>query len=240
VTPATAPAAPGRRPKVEPVPAASLVEDFGLYPRHDVDGSHVADLARALRAGVTLPPVVADRASKRLVDGWHRRRATIRVHGPEAPIRVEFRDYADEAAAFADAVALNSSHGRRLDRQDQVRVAVLAERLGMDAAQIGVLLHIEPGRVLELRPRVVFEEGSDLPVPAKPVAEDFYGQELTPAQLQAMKSFSGNRVSQQVTQLLQAVASGLINQEDGRLCRRLHELAAAILEHVPKPAEPAE
>jgi hypothetical protein len=224
---------------VETVPAASLVEDFAIYPRHDIDGSHVADLARALRAGVTLPPVVADRASKRLTDGWHRRRAAIRVHGPEASIAVQFKDYPDEAAMFGDAVALNSSHGRRLDRQDQIRVTVLAERFGLDTAAIGLLLHIEPASVVQLRARVVFEEGEDLPVPAKPVAEPFYGEHLTAEQVGAMKSFSGLRLSQQVTQVRQAVAAGLVDLTDARLCRSLHELAAAILEHVPKPEEPA-
>lgn len=236
----TAPAA--RRPArgVETVPAASLLEDFSLYPRHDVDGSHVADLARALRAGVPLPPVVADRASKRLADGWHRRRATIRVHGPEAPIAVQFKDYASEGELFADAVALNASHGRRFDRQDQVRVTLLGERLGLDADRIGLLLHIEPARVLELRPRVVFEAGDDLPVPSKPVVEHLIGQELTAEQMQAMKSFSGNRVGQQTTQLLRVVEAGLINLADEGLCRRLHALARAIREHVPEPAAVAQ
>jgi len=229
----------GRRAGVETVPAASLLEDLALYPRTSIDGSHVADLARALRAGVVLPPVVADRASKRLADGWHRRRAAIRVHGPEAPIAVQFKDYPDEAALFADAVELNSHHGRKLDRQDQVRVAVLAEHLGMDTARIGAILHIEPSRVLELRPRVVFEEGEDLPVPAKPVADHLYGQTLTAEQMQAMKSFSGVRLGQQVTQLLRAVESGLLDLSDARLCQRLHQLAEAIREKVPLPEEPA-
>ena len=228
-----------RRSGVETVPAASLLEDLALYPRTSIDGAHVADLARALRAGASLPPVVADRATRRLADGWHRRRASIRVHGPDALIEVLFKTYADEAALFADAVELNSHHGRKLDRQDQVRVAVLGERLGLDADRLGAILHIEPERVLELRPRVVFEEGDDLPVPIKPVVEHLIGQELTAEQMQAMKSFSGNRVSQQTTQLLRVVEAGLINLEDEPLCRRLHALARAIAEHVPLPAEVA-
>ena len=223
-------------PDVETVPAASLLEDLALYPRTSIDGSHVADLARALRAGVVLPPVVADRATRRLADGWHRRRAAIRVHGAEAPIAVRFRDYADEAALFADAVELNSHHGRKLDRQDQVRVAVLGERLGMDPARIGAILHLEPARVLELRARVIFELGEDVPVPIKPVVEHLMGQTLTAEQMQAMKSFSGNRVSQQTTQLLRVVEAGLIDLTDERLCRRLHQLAQAILAAVPVPA----
>jgi hypothetical protein len=228
-----------RKPVVETVPAASLVEDFDLYPRHDVDGGHVADLARALRAGAVLPPVVADRASRRLADGWHRRRAAIRVGGPEATVQVEWQDYPDAAAIFADAVARNAIHGRKLDRQDQIRVAVLAERFGITTEQIGSLLRIEAARVLELRPRVVFEEGQDLPVAAKPVAEPFYGRHLTTEQVEAMKSFSGLRLSQQVSQVQGAVASGLVDLTDARLCRALHRLAATIREVIPVPDEPA-
>ena len=229
----------GQLTAVETVPASLLVEDLALYPRHAVDVGHVADLARALRAGVLLPPVVADRASRRLADGWHRRRAAIRVHGASAPVAVEFRDYPDEAAFFADAVRLNAGHGRRLDRQDQIRVAVLAERFGLDTAAVGALLHVDAARVLQLRPRVVFEEGQDLPVAAKPVAESFYGQTLTAEQVQAMRSFSGLRVGQQVAQLQRALEAGLLDPTDERLHRALHRLAATVLAVVPRPEEPA-
>ena len=232
-------ASAGQRVEVETVPASLLVEDLALYPRHAVDVGHVADLARALRAGVLLPPVVADRASRRLADGFHRRRAAIRVHGASAPVAVAFRDYPDEAAFFADAVALNSSHGRRLDRQDQIRVAVLAERFGLDTAAVGALLHVDAARVLQLRPRVVFEEGQELPVAAKPVAESFYGQTLTAEQVQAMRSFSGLRMGQQVAQLQRALEAGLLDPTDERACRALHRLAATIVAVVPQPEEPA-
>jgi len=226
-------------PKLETVPAASLVEDFSVYPRHDVDGAHVADLARAVRAGATLPPVVADRASRRLADGWHRRRATVRVLGAEATIRVEFKDYGSDAELFADAVARNATHGRKLDRQDQVRIAVLGERLGLDAERVAFLLRIEPTRVLELRPRVIFENGDDTPIPAKRVAEPFYGQRLTKEQVQAMRSFSGVRLGQQVSQLQRALAAGLVDLDDAALCARLRQLAGTIREVVPDAEAPA-
>ena len=216
-------------PDVETVPAASLVEDFALYPRHDVDGSHVADLARALRAGVVLPPVVADRATRRLADGWHRRRAAIRVHGAEAPIAVRFRDYADEAALFADAVELNSQHGRRLDRQDQIRVTVLASGSGWTRRRSGPSCTSSRGGAAAARPGGL--RGGRGPAGAgqaggrAPSGPDPDGR--TGA---AMKTFCGVRLSQQMTQLLGAVESGLLDLTDERLCRRLHRLARAIQE----------
>ena len=75
--------------------AAQLVEDFSLYQRSQVDGSHVQRLSEALLAGETLPPIILDE-SGRIIDGFHRRRAVMRAYGDEAEIEVEVRHYANE------------------------------------------------------------------------------------------------------------------------------------------------
>jgi len=57
------------------VALADLVLDYELYPRVRLSDMYVAELAEALRSGVVLPPVVVDRASNRVVDGFHRVKA---------------------------------------------------------------------------------------------------------------------------------------------------------------------
>src|SRR5688572_13414948 len=64
-----------RSNEMETIKASELVEDFDLYPRGDVDGTHVLSLVQALEAGVELPPIIACKKTKRIVDGFHRRRA---------------------------------------------------------------------------------------------------------------------------------------------------------------------
>ena len=51
------------------VALASLIFDGTVYPRHSVDMSHVADIARAIEAGQEIPLPVVERKTKRIVDG---------------------------------------------------------------------------------------------------------------------------------------------------------------------------
>ena len=129
--------------KIVTMPLAELVEDMAFYPRHAVDSQHVANLVQAIHAGCQLPPVVADRESKRITDGWHRTRAYCHALGPDASIEVEIVPYPDEASMKLDAAAHNASHGRRLDAIDRMRCVVMlrigiqryADRLGPERAR---------------------------------------------------------------------------------------------------------
>lgn len=212
------------KPKV--VPLSSLVEDFALYPRHKVDDSHVNDLVRALQAGGTLPPIVADMESKRVVDGFHRRRAYIRHLGSEAAALVEFRKYDTEAELFLDAVALNSAHGRKLDRQDQTRIVLKMRDLHVSDQQISLTLHIPEATVQHLSLRIV--QAPSGPIPSKRGLEHLRGQSITSEQVEVMgsvRSAEAGRLCMELTSLLDA---DLVDLSDERIVARLRELEGAI------------
>lgn len=224
------------------VPLAELVEDLSLYPRHVVDDTHVSSLVLALKSGASLPPLVADKKSKRLVDGWHRLRAYRRVVGDTAAVDVELRSYKDEAQMLLDAVALNATHGRRLDRVDQVRVVMLAERVGITEQQVATVLHVPVDRVKTLRVRVaVVPHGTITAIPGtntvalkRPVAH-MAGQTLTKAQAVAQRTVPGTSYLLIVRQLSDGIKHRLINQEDERLLAELdnlHTMLGEYLDHV--------
>ena len=96
------------------VKATELVQDYDLYPRAQVDGYHVREIAEALEAGVSMPPVIAEKGTKRVVDGFHRIRAAQKIHGATAKIEVVFKVYGSEAELFREAMRLNADHGRNL------------------------------------------------------------------------------------------------------------------------------
>lgn len=174
------------------VPAISLVEDFDLYPRESVDTTHISDMVRAREAGVSLPPVIADRASRRLVDGWHRRRAVLRFEGEDAVIEVEWRDYEGEAAIYADAVQLNASHGRKLTRWDHARIKLRADELGIPTRQIAVLIHRPPEYVVKSLPVAIRRtNGETISVALKRPFRHFEGQTMTTEQASANERSSG-------------------------------------------------
>ena len=53
---------------IDMVPLSQLVKDYTVYPRKDVFWQNVESLVEALRAGATLPPIIVDRATHRIVD----------------------------------------------------------------------------------------------------------------------------------------------------------------------------
>lgn len=191
---------------------------MAVYPRHSVDDTHVNALAMALRAGVTLPPVVADLKSKRIVDGWHRVRAYRKVVGPQAAIDVDLRSYKSEADLLSDAVALNASHGRRLDRVDQVRAIHLLETAGVQRERIALVLHVPPARVEQLRVRIAVVErdydGEVETIALKRPVMHLAGTELTKEQRAVHDSMAGTSFLLQAHQLREAVRYGLVNAED--------------------------
>ena len=213
--------APPTKAMLKALPLAALIEDTAIYPRHSVDDVHVNTLAMALRAGTALPPVVVDLPTKRIVDGWHRVRAYRKVLGPQASIDVDLRSYQSDAELLTDAVALNASHGRRLDRVDQVRVIHLLETAGMQQEQIAVVLHVPLARVEHLRVRVAVVEsaagGARETIALKRPVIHLAGTELTSEQRAAHDSMAGTSFLLQAHQLRDALRLEFVNREDGRL-----------------------
>lgn len=225
------------RPASAALPIAELVEDMALYPRHTVDDAHVGAVALAVQAGASLPPIVADVSSKRIIDGWHRARAYRRVHGPSAVAEVELRRYSGEDEMLLDAIALNAGHGRRLDKMDQTRCVLLAEERGIGPSLIAHALRVPVERVAPLRvryaeaPRPVpgAVPGTTKVVLKRPVRH-LEGTELSAEQASAVQSAPGTSYLLIVHQLRDALRHGLLNMADARLLDALRDLTS-VLEH---------
>jgi len=214
-----------------------LVEDMEIYPRHAVDDAHVASLSRALESGETFPPIVADRKSKRIVDGWHRVRAYKRIVGPEAVIDVDLRSYANEGTLLLDAVSLNSSHGRRLDVIDQARVVVMLERAGVEQDKIAVSLHVPEAHVIKLKVRLAtatHESTGTIPgtkqVSLKRPVSWMAGQKLTDEQVETHAMLPGTSFLLIARQLTKALRSKMCNFGDEKLLAGLKDLRTALME----------
>jgi hypothetical protein len=221
---ATKPKVPVRRS----VPLATLVEDLSIYPRHAVDDANVSHLVWALKSGATLPPIVVDAKSLRIVDGWHRARAYRRVLGPEGVVDVEERHYANEAALFLDSAALNATHGRKLDRIDEIRIINLAADKGITHTQIAHALNLPEERVEKLAVRIAFAEAPDntgsLRVSLKRPAAHLAGTQITQEQADAHRRAPGVSYLLIVEQLNEGIRVGLLDPTDDRLRKALASL----------------
>lgn len=206
---------------------ATLIEDFTLYPRNRVDDTHVSDLVRALQAGATLPAIVADRSTLRIVDGVHRRRALLKHFGEPATADVDFRDYPDDAAFFLAAVALNAQHGRKLDRHDQTRVVLRLQELNVEDRIIAATLHVPEPEIRTLQLRVVYGP-SGAAEPSKRGLEHMRGQQMTTVQIQTMRSVRSAEAGRLALELTRLLDAGLVDFTDGTVVARLRELAKTI------------
>lgn len=195
---------------------AELVEDFQLYPRSQVDGSHVAKIVHAMEAGEKMPPIVIDEKSKRIIDGWHRRRATIRIHGDAAEIDVISRSYKDEAEMYVDAAKLNARHGKGITGAEETGAILKAQRLNIDLDIIASALGITQERAEKItqtkvgKVTVVYgKKKKEEEIPLKRSVHHL--KKLTQKQADAMSIYPGQPQVLLVKQLNALIETGAID-----------------------------
>ena len=197
---------------------SGLVLDWESSPRASMGSNHVRQLVEAIRAGAALPPIVVERETSRVVDGFHRVEAHRRVYGREALIEVVEKDYPDEAEMFLDAMRLNSAHGSRLAPYDQLRCVGIAQELSIDPRRVAGALSVRPSYVGELSARRLGTELSTRsPIPLKRTIEHMRGRPLTPAQMEANKKLGGQSQAFYFNQINLLIENGLLNLEDSRV-----------------------
>lgn len=227
----------------EMVAVRDLVMDPALYPRLKINTFNISKYASALRGGHTPPPVVADRVSRVVTDGWHRCHAALEVSGEDATVPIEWRDYTDRAAMFVDAVRLNE-HGQPLSGQERAMVAQRLEtEFHLEPRAISFVLQTDERTVLRLVPRWAQAPDADGTAPGQYAANGrtrialkhgtrrLRGQELTPEQIEAHEHM-GVVPMRAVAQVITALTGDLFDWDKPatreRLCLLLRELQSAL------------
>lgn len=208
--------------KTTTLKASELIEDFSVYPRNCVFDGHVYDIAEALRAGTIFPPLVADRATKRMTDGFHRRRGNIAVFGDDAEVEVMLIDFASDADMVRDAITRNAIHGRRLTTADIARCALLAKRFKISREQLSELLHITRDKLKDITARRV-ANGANGQVVVRRAQEHLGGRRLTKAQEAVSGHVGGLTAMHHVNMLIKLIESKSL-PDDERLFERLRQL----------------
>lgn len=109
---------------------SKITIDMGVLPR-GINFVHVNDLKNAALSGVVFPPLIVERGTGRLVDGFHRYTLYKQLYGESYDADVEERDYADDNGVFLAAVEANATHGLAYTTYDRRRILVEAERRGI-------------------------------------------------------------------------------------------------------------
>lgn len=204
-----------------------LVEDFDFYPRLQVDSQHVLYLSQALLAGCELPRILIDKKTKRIVDGFHRRRAYEKAYGADHQVEVDEKSYRTESELFLDAARLNAVHGKRMATADYVRVIQRAEDLKIEPSSVASALRLTVEKVGELKADRTAHDSHLTAVPLKRTINHMAGKVLNDGQLKANKGLSGMNQIFYANQLISLLENELIDRENAALLvrlKRLHEL----------------
>lgn len=213
------------------MPIAELVLDFDLYPRSQVDSHHVTELMEAMKADVALPPILIDKKSKRVIDGFHRVKGKARADGPRAEIDVIEKSYRNEKEMLLDAIRLNAGHGRALSAYDRAHAILLGAKLGIADKALAGALSVTLDRVEGLRvSKSAKSNGATVPI--KRTIHHMAGRKLTKPQVVANKKLGGMNQLFYVNQLVVLIESDLLDRENDDLLiglRKLYELLEDIV-----------
>jgi len=206
--------------------------DYDFYPREQIQAFHVNEIIQALEAGVTLPPVVVDRKSRRLIDGFHRVRAHLRHFGSNAEILATMKTYGSEAEMYLEAIALNASHGAKLSPYDRARCVARSEELGISLEVVATALNTTLEKVTTIKAEK-FATFNKEPRALKRTAVHLAGTELTSKQDEYVRKSGGMHQLFYVNQVAAMLEADTVDWENEGLTsglKRLHGLLEKALE----------
>ena len=213
-------------PKVK---AASLVLDFMLYPRHKISEENLRQMREAIRQGVVMPQVTADRKTQKVSDGFHR--VTLAVPGE---ISVKWKDYANDDEILLDAIDLNAGHGLKLSAWDHARCVALAQERGIDLSRVAGALSITPKKMAKLIETKLARTNDGRPVALKRTSYHLAGKILTPKQMEANEQAAGPGQLFLVNQVIHLLETDLLDRENDKIMaavQRLRELLDVVAEN---------
>lgn len=218
------------------VRVADLVMDFNVYPRHHLDSTHVGHIVDAYESGSELPPVIVDKKSSRLVDGFHRATGRKRMHGDDATIMVIYKTYPSEKELFLDAVRMNAGHGRKIDSFDRVRCAKIGERLKIDGVDLAASLKITVDKLATLvvnRTATAVGKGNlTTKIELKNTIRHMAGKKLNKRQQEANAKLGGMSPTFYINQVIELLEANLLDPENEKAVERLAVLGGLIDKHL--------
>jgi len=146
---------------------ADLVFDWNLYPRKEVDHKNVVkNYARALKAGCVFPPVKVAlfHGKKIIVDGVHR-------ISSRKLLNIDYVDcvvlpFDSEAELFAEAVRLNSTHGKSFSVEELNANIKRLQKYNFDVKEIMALAHVPASEI--------YRESAPITVMKAPCGKNIY------------------------------------------------------------------
>ena len=205
------------------VKLSEITLDYKVYPRKEIRVPHVANLKDAIEAGEELPPIVIEKGTGRIVDGFHRFEAYKALLKPSAMIPVVEKRYKNDAELFLDSIRLNSEHGLALDRWAKAKCAQKCRDLGLDDKAIAKALRMSVDRIQAMLEKRTARSRNGKVV-LKGSLQFLRGKKLTERQVKANEKVGGFAAGYYVKQVLTFLRGDVIDRENENLMELLQEL----------------
>ena len=197
-----------------------IVLDFNLYPRTEISETHARRIADVLEAGKELPPIVVQKRTLRVIDGFHRVRAHRLLKLEE--ISCDIID-CNDVEAYKKAVELNSAHGRPFTPYDYRRIVLKFDELGISRDQVVDILNIKIDKIKDIKLSYgISSKGK--PIALKRTINFMKGKKLTKRQEEANERLGGMSALFWVNQLIELLESDLWQPENEELNLRMNKL----------------
>ena len=150
-------------------------------------------------------------------------------------VKVDLREYDDDAAMLKDAMTLNASHGRTLTVYDKTRCLLLAQELGISREVVSVVLNITRERAEHLLLTRVAATGEVL----KRTMGHFAGATLTSEQADH-NTYRAGGMDQlfYINQVIALIETDSIDWARANVKERLEFLSERLSEKLKQPAQP--
>jgi len=199
---------------------AAIVLDWTFYPRTEVSRETVMRLKEAIASGTRIPPVIIDKKTMKLIDGFHRYEAYKGLKANKIP--AELRTYKDEREMIEDVGALNSDHGRPFSSQDCRRFILLASDVGLSKEKIAGILHVTRERIEGwMIQRATFKNEE---IPIKRGLHYLVGKKLTEGQRKLNKEWGGMNATFYINQLILYLEAGGLRSDDRNFIEKMERL----------------
>lgn len=209
------------------IPIARLSLNEAFYPRHSINSANMAQITEAILAGEVMPPVLVNRQTHEVVDGFHRVTAFEKLYGAEYEIDCDLKTYRTKAAMLADAISLNVGRGQDLTRWDHLRCQELAQEVGMPIDTLAKLLKWRPERFADYGERRTGTTLDGRKVALKRSLRHRLNKPLNPAQEEANKHISGQPALFHINEIITLLQTDLMPEEE-HVATRLNEMCRMV------------
>jgi len=203
--------------KVEEFNIEELAFDKDIYPRTFVDKRSVAyAYAQKMRAGEIFPPITVGKYKRKLyvIDGMHRIEAN-KLLGVKK-IEGILKHYEDKDSMFVDSVMFNITHGKRIEKNELVRIIYKLKKMGHKDRKISEITKVPIDKIDVFLNRAIVTDEGKVVYTKELLYSSMKKQHFTEEEIQTtvkrvnQKYFSARSVNSLLKQLIEITKNDLL------------------------------